>query len=936
MPRIQPLPAFIMILLATFQLSVLAAPSKPNIAWMPSQFNAPSSQTVTWNMWWGENGTDWTLYNNGSPVCSGSLTPNGQNAQSASCQIALAIGSNNLSVELCNRDGCQSDSKNIQVAGNNTTTAVPPAQPTIAWMPASASADDQTIRWDMWWGNNGNNWRLLHNGKKIHSGNLTPNGQQAQNGETVVNLQAGQHTFIVELCSNNLCTASESKTINIADTSLPPNPGPAPPPVPLPTGLGEYNVAYKNTSGKIVGSYFVEWGIYDRNYHVADIPAQNLTHLLYAFIAICGDNQSAPAGARSAISQECAGQPDDTITIVDRFAALEKSYPGDPLDASVYGNFGQLIRLKAANPNLSILPSIGGWTLSDSFFDLANDPARRTTFVQSSIDFLRTYSFFDGIDIDWEYPGGEGANPAKGSAQDRQGYADLMTELRAALDALELETGRNYQLTSAVGIGPGKIDNVNYVQAGQAVDYFFAMTYDFYGAWNNVLGHHAGLYPTDNSKLDGFSVDEGIQNLINAGVPAEKLVVGAAMYGRGWKGVSGGSFNPMTGTGNGAADGTWEAGLLDYRDIEQNYLGGGQGINGFIYAYDDAAQAPYVWNPFSGELITYDNQRSVKAKGQYVRDNGLAGLFSWEIDADNGRILNAMNAGLGHQAQQDEPNPMDESGNGDANTGNTGNTGDTYTGNQDNGTGGTNAGFSELLTRSQFEQMFPHRNELFSYDVLKSAAGYYDRFLNEGTSEQRKRELAAFLANISHETTGGWGSYDLGSARYTWGLHFIEEIGCESGACTGYCDANNPSYGSYCSTGNTYHGRGPMQLSWNYNYGLMGDMLNIDLLGNPSLLTTDGVLSFRSAIWFWMTTQSPKPSNHDVMTGQWTPSADDISKGRLPGFGMTINVINGALECNQPHNSKTKDRIGYYQTFTQILGVTPGENLQCDSMQSYY
>ncbi|MBT7445168.1 MAG: hypothetical protein HN790_14530 [Methylococcales bacterium] len=179
------------------------------------------------------------------------------------------------------------------------------------------------------------------------------------------------------------------------------------------------------------------------------------------------------------------------------------------------------------------------------------------------------------------------------------------------------------------------------------------------------------------------------------------------------------------------------------------------------------------------------------------------------------------------------------------------------------------------------------------------------------------------------------GGYEIGDQRYTWGLHFKEEVGCEGGACTGYCDSTNAKYGAFCSSGNTYHGRGPMQLSWNYNYGLMGEMLDIDLLSNPQLLTTDGVLSFRSAIWFWMTTQSPKPSNHDVMTGKWVPSSEDVNAGRLPGFGMTINVINGGLECNQPHNGKTKDRVGFYQTITQNLGVAAGDNLQCDQMRSY-
>ncbi|MCK5190787.1 MAG: glycoside hydrolase family 18 protein, partial [Methylococcales bacterium] len=312
---------------------------------------------------------------------------------------------------------------------------------------------------------------------------------------------------------------------------------------------------------------------------------------------------------------------------------------------------------KKKNPDITILPSIGGWTLSDPFYDIASDPARRAVFVESSIDFLRTYPLFDGIDIDWEFPGGGGANPGKGSSKDAQGYADLMKDLREALDVLSEETGRQYELTSAVSLAQKQIDNINYVDASQYVDYFFTFGYDFYGAWNGVLGHQAGLYAAEDEKIKDFNIAAGIRNLIAAGAPAEKLVVGVAMYGRGWRDVQGGlDDNPFTGEGNGAIQGTWEAGILDYRDIEVNYLGQfGLGINGFSYFYDEEAEAPYLWNAEEGKLISFDNTRSAKAKGSYVLgDLGLAGLFSWEIDADNGHILNAMHEGLGHPKKTPE------------------------------------------------------------------------------------------------------------------------------------------------------------------------------------------------------------------------------------------------------------------------------------------
>ncbi len=227
--------------------------------------------------------------------------------------------------------------------------------------------------------------------------------------------------------------------------------------------------------------------------------------------------------------------------------------------------------------------------------------------------------------------------------------------------------------------------------------------------------------------------------------------------------------------------------------------------------------------------------------------------------------------------------------------------------------------------------MFPERNALFTYEALLEAAADFPEFAAVGDSDTRRRELAAFLANIGHETTGGWA--DAPGGPYAWGLYFKEEVGCEMGDCVGYCDPNNVTYP--CAPGVTYHGRGPMQLSWNYNYGQAGDALGMPLLTEPGLVTSDGATSFATALWFWMTPQPPKPSAHDVMVGAWTPSDDDMNKGRLPGFGMTINIINGGLECGKPTPPQVEDRLGFFARMTELLGVDVGENVLCESMQPY-
>ena len=244
-----------------------------------------------------------------------------------------------------------------------------------------------------------------------------------------------------------------------------------------------------------------------------------------------------------------------------------------------------------------------------------------------------------------------------------------------------------------------------------------------------------------------------------------------------------------------------------------------------------------------------------------------------------------------------------------------------------------NPKFTELLSKEQYEAMFPQRAALFSYEGFSAAAAVFPAFASEGTIEQRKRELVSFLANIAQETTGGWDTAPGG--RYNWGLYFTQEVGCEKGICTNYCEKTNTQYP--CAPGKTYHGRGPIQLSYNYNYGYAGEQLKRNLLADPDQITRDPQLAFLTGLWFWMTPQSPKPSCHDVMVGKWVPTAQDTAANRVPGFGMTVNIINGGVECNSRSApmEKVVHRVGHLKKFATIIGVDPGENLYCTTMQSY-
>ncbi len=256
-------------------------------------------------------------------------------------------------------------------------------------------------------------------------------------------------------------------------------------------------------------------------------------------------------------------------------------------------------------------------------------------------------------------------------------------------------------------------------------------------------------------------------------------------------------------------------------------------------------------------------------------------------------------------------------------------------------------GLAAYVSAAQFEAMFPHRSDTasgcegayYTYAAFLEAARAYPMFAAVGTDAVRRRELAAFLANIAHETTGGWATAPGGPEA--WGLCFREEVGCRRAAPPG-CAYCTPSAEWPCAAGQRYFGRGPIQLSYNFNYGPAGRALGLDLLANPDLVSSDGVVAFKTALWFWMTTQSPKPSCHDVMTGRWTPSAADVTAGRRPGFGMTINVINGGVECGYALASPSAmtpahvaDRIRFYASFTARLGATQGDALDCGAMRPY-
>ncbi|KAH9694446.1 hypothetical protein WN943_024002 [Citrus x changshan-huyou] len=253
-------------------------------------------------------------------------------------------------------------------------------------------------------------------------------------------------------------------------------------------------------------------------------------------------------------------------------------------------------------------------------------------------------------------------------------------------------------------------------------------------------------------------------------------------------------------------------------------------------------------------------------------------------------------------------------------------------GERDTGHGTDGGELGKIISREMFEDLLPYRNDarcpargFYTYDAFIEAAQAFPGFGNSGNETMRKREIAAFFAQTGHETTGGW--TDAPGGEYAWGYCYIRQV---SPASSDYCYPYCP-----CPLPGQYYGRGPIQLTWNCNYLRCGEALGVDLLNNPDLLATDPVLSFKSAIWFWMTAQPPKPSCHEVIIDEWKPSANDVNAGRLPGYGLTTNIINGGIECGYVGNDAVRNRIGFFTTFCGKFGIQPGDNLDCSNQRPY-
>jgi chitinase len=324
------------------------------------------------------------------------------------------------------------------------------------------------------------------------------------------------------------------------------------------------------------------------DYDFSKIDAKKLTHINFAF-----------------------------ANIVDGKAAFELE-----TDAA---KIATLIELKKQNADLKVLYSVGGWVWSDQFSTMAAYEESRKIFAESCVALLKKHGF-DGVDLDWEYPG-QRAEDNVFRPSDKDHFTLLLADIREALDIQGEKDNTHYLLTIATGADQPYIDNTNLGEAHTHLDFINVMGYDFYQGWMYQTGHHANLHPSDKEKYGGNSGVEAIDRHIKAGVPVEKLVLGIPFYGRQWEDVVA-TDEPLYASAN---QGGY---IISYWGILEKLKSGK-----YEKRYDESAKASYLWNATDSILVSWETPKEIKLKAEYIKEKGLGGAMFWEYSLDKDQEL---------------------------------------------------------------------------------------------------------------------------------------------------------------------------------------------------------------------------------------------------------------------------------------------------------
>lgn len=297
-------------------------------------------------------------------------------------------------------------------------------------------------------------------------------------------------------------------------------------------------------------------------------------------------------------------------------------------------NLKMLVAQKKKYPHLKVMVACGGWGGSGGFSEMSRSVENRKKFIESVSRFIKKYKL-DGLDIDWEYPGLPGiGNPY--IPEDKENFTSLMCELREALD----KTGKDKVLTFAAAGWERAFDHLELEKVMQCVTYMNIMSYDLAGGDDPYTSHHTNLGLVRMQDIEGtpaaakiieegdstkpWSAEKIITFCMDKGVRPGQIVIGAAFYGKGWKGV------PPKNNGLYQLDkGPWR-GAGRYSSIREKI----EDKNGFIRFWDPVAKAPYLYNAKDSTFVSYEDTVSIRLKTEYVASKGLAGIMFWSLSGD--------------------------------------------------------------------------------------------------------------------------------------------------------------------------------------------------------------------------------------------------------------------------------------------------------------
>jgi len=354
---------------------------------------------------------------------------------------------------------------------------------------------------------------------------------------------------------------------------------------------------------KVVVCYWGTWANYrpkDGKFTPEDIDATLCTHLIYSFAGLDAET--------------------DAIKPLDPWMDLEEGY--------ALSGYRKATDLKYLYPHLKVTIAIGGWNEgSKKYSEMAADPERRKRFVESSVAFCKEHNF-DGLDLDWEYPGKRGGSP-----DDKSNFIDLIRDLKEAFRPHQL------LLTAAIGAATPTIDVAYDIpRMYKYLDYIHVMCYDYHGKWDRKTGHNAPLYPRPNEKGQDvlLNVDNTLEYLMKKGALPEKTVLGVPLYGRAFSLMNPHDYKMGARAKTTSFQGpyTREDGFLGYNEICE-MLTDTDDTESWTVAWEDSHKAPYMHKGL--KWVSYDDQESIRIKTNFAYKHNLAGVMTWSIDTDDFR-----------------------------------------------------------------------------------------------------------------------------------------------------------------------------------------------------------------------------------------------------------------------------------------------------------